>query len=203
MEELRGDHLPDWVWEAIHDDRWLQTTIARLANYARGRLERLWGKPGFRQYAGEPDDYALVATEKVIRGLRVLPAKVTNRQQLEGFLFDVVASLINNAFRAYLRALKTAGTPVAELNEDLLGSLCPVQDAKIPPAVLIDLWRLFQDEPELIDVVDAYADGARTPQDLAFVLDISVAEANNRLKRIKRRIHREDEDRSGARSREP
>jgi len=203
MKEMGGDHLPVWVWQAIEDGRWLEETLAKLTNYARGRLERLYGVPGFRQHAGEPLDYALKAAEKVIDGRRAVPSKVTNREELEGFLFDVVASVINNEFRAYLRALHSVGTPITEADDDTLGAIPDPRGQRIPDEVLFDLWRLFQDEPELIDVVDAYADGATTPQDIAFVLDITVDEANNRIKRIRRRVRREEEEGSGERSREP
>ncbi len=202
MEEMRGDHLPPWVWAAFDDEAWLELLLARLTNYARGYLQKVWGTPGFRQHAGEAEDYALAAVEKVMLGVRALPAKVTNREELEGFLFDVAKSVMNNGYRAYRRAMAAAGTPVTEPSDELLDRISVAKGPRFPEAILVDLWRLFADEPELIDVVDAYVEGARTPQDIAFVLDITVSEANNRIKRIRNRVRREEEERSGERSRE-
>ncbi len=105
----------------------------------------------------------------------------------------MVASMLNNEFRAFLRKVGALGRPES-LDDPLTELRLPAAKLGGPPsAAVLDLFDRFRDAPELAEVLEAYLDGATSPQDVAFVLDIEVREAHNRMKLIRRRLAGEEE----------
>ncbi|MCX7799176.1 MAG: hypothetical protein N2109_02415 [Fimbriimonadales bacterium] len=196
--------LRNWVTEAILDEHWFAEAYKRLLVFARKRLERYCterGSPGDLSLdARTAEDFVSDAFLKVLEGQRNVPANVLesgDRPLLLQWLIDVVASMINNAGR-----VKGARTVSLENGPEGLPMLSEVLADRRAEAsqclrdLYLSLLPFVEDDPELTAVLNAWFDGCTTPQDFAAELGIEVPEANNLLRRFKRRLRKFLEEKS-------
>ncbi|MCA1946775.1 MAG: hypothetical protein LDL56_04030 [Armatimonadetes bacterium] len=193
-EERR--ECPRWVREALSDRDWYVQTWRKLVGFIghriRGYQRGLSRGTDPQVAAHSSEDIVQSAIVKVLTGERQVPDKVTDRDQLRRWLYDVVASVLSNEGKS--AEVKLIIDPLAgeegdeELSlEDLAGDAAWKDDDSLRDWWLTVSDRLA-DEPELLETARAAVDGCLRPQDYAAYLGVTVEESVNRLRRLRRRF---------------
>ncbi|MFN3683710.1 MAG: hypothetical protein ACK41F_07200 [Fimbriimonadaceae bacterium] len=191
-----GPACPPWVVEALSDRDWYLRTWKRLVLFVGRRMrgyQRALAMGTEHQVAAHTsEDIVQSAILKVLTGERRVPEKVTDRDQLRRWLYDVAASVLSNEGKSAevrLHAeLPTGDDGEEEITlEDLAGDAA-WRDENSLRDWWLDIRDRLRDEPDLLESVRAAVDGCLRPQDYAAYLEITVEEAVNRLRRLRRRF---------------
>lgn len=162
--------------------------ILRLAVYARWRMDQMGFTRGKYPRVGDPEDVALDAIERVLKGTRRWDPDA--RPDLFQYLKTVVDSIVRDFFRQSSVIHERDESAAGHFNDDGAPDLDMVpqggtDDASITTLVALD--EHLRDEPDLQELVYLLID-RNTPREAAQRLGWTVTEVNNARKRLARRI---------------